>query len=214
VALRAAAARLDLRWSIRLLDTYRVINAEMWRAYQRGEIDPATLSRERFCRLLGAMGRDAADGGVLAGAYIDALSQRGDVLPGGRSALLAVARRARVGAVTNGIDRVQRARLRAAGIERRFEVIVTSESCGFAKPDPRILHQALGELRASPGEAAYVGDDAHADGGAAQAAGVRFWWIDRGKGGAPPAVMDQRLTSVRDVAALLGRDGAAGPRLR
>ena len=179
----------------------------MWCAYQRGEIDPATLSRERFCRLLGEMGRDAADAAALAAAYIDALSQRGDVLPGGRSALLAVARRARVGAVTNGIDRVQRARLRAAGIEHRFEVVVTSESCGFAKPDPRILHQALGTLRASPVEAVYVGDDAHADGGAAQAAGVRFWWIDRGKGGAPPAAMDRRLTSVREVAALLCPDG-------
>jgi FMN phosphatase YigB (HAD superfamily) len=203
--LRATTVRLGLRWSILLLDTYRRINAEMWRAYQRGEIDPATLARERFCRLLGEMGRDAADGGALGAAYIDALSLRGDVLPGGRSALAAVARKARVGAVTNGIDHVQRARLRAAGIEHRFEIVVTSESCGFAKPDPRILQQALGAMDALPGEAAYVGDDAHADGGAAQAAGVRFWWIDRGLGGAPPEMMDQRLTSVRGVAALLGR---------
>ena len=179
----------------------------MWRAYQRGEIDPATLARERFCRLLGEMGRDAAEGGALGAAYIEALSRRGDVVPGGRSALAAVARRARVGAVTNGIDRVQHARLEAAGIARRFEVVVTSESCGFAKPDPRILHAALGALDVPPGEAVYVGDDAHADGGAAQAAGVRFWWIDRGLGGAPPAAMDRRLTSVREVAALLGPGG-------
>jgi len=191
------------------LDTYRAINAEMWRAYQRGEIDPATLSRERFCRLLGQMGRDEAHGGAMGAAYIDALSQRGDVLPGGRSTLAAVARRARVGAVTNGIDRVQHARLRAAGIAKRFEVIVTSESCGFAKPDPRIVHDALARLGASPQEAVYVGDDAHADGGAARAAGVRFWWIDRGLGGEPPAVMDQRLTSVRGVAHLLGAHGPA-----
>jgi len=59
------------------------------------------------------------------------------------------------------------------------------------------------------GEAVYVGDDAHADGGAARAAGVRFWWIDRGLGGEPPAVMDQRLTSVRGVAHLLGAHGPA-----
>jgi HAD superfamily hydrolase (TIGR01509 family) len=185
----------------------------MWRAYQRGEIDPATLARERFCRLLGEMGRDAAQGGALGVAYMDALSRRGDVLAGARSALAAVARRARVGAVTNGIDGVQRSRLRAAGIERRFEVVVTSESCGFAKPDPRILQEALRALGASPGDAAYVGDDAHADGGAAHAAGVRFWWIDRGFGGRPPVAMDRRLASIREVPALLD-DGAAGPRLR
>ena len=181
----------------------------MWRAYQRGEIDPATLSRQRFCRLLGQMGRDEVHGGAMGAAYLDAIAQRGDVLPGARSTLAAVARRARVGAVTNGIDRVQRARLRAAGIEHRFEVIVTSESCGFAKPDPRILRHALGALRASPAETAYVGDDAHADGGAARAAGVRFWWIDRGLGGEPPAVLDQRLTSVRGVTALLCDNRAA-----
>jgi 2-haloacid dehalogenase len=181
----------------------------MWRAYQRGEIDPATLSRERFCRLLGQMGRDEAQGGVMGAAYLDAISQRGDVLPGGRSTLLAAGRRARLGAVTNGIDRVQQSRLRAAGIAGRFEVILTSEACGFAKPHPRIVEDALAKLGASPGEAVYVGDDAHADGGAAQAAGVRFWWIDRGLGGEPPAVMDQRITSVRGVVPLLGGNGRA-----
>ena len=193
---------------MRLLDRYRIINGEMWRAYQRGEIDPATLARERFCRLLGEMGRDAEQGGALGAAYIEALSRRGDVVPGARAALAAVGRKARVGAVTNGIDSVQRARLQAAGIARRFEVVVTSESCGFAKPDPRILREALGALGAAPGDAAYVGDDAFADGGAAKAAGVRFWWIDRGLGGVPPPAMERRLASVREVPALLG-DGSA-----
>jgi HAD superfamily hydrolase (TIGR01509 family) len=184
----------------------------MWRAYQRGEIDAATLARERFCRLLGAMGRDAAGGGAFGAAYIDALSQRGDVVAGARAALAAVARKARVGAVTNGIDLVQRARLRAAGLEHRFEIVVTSESCGFAKPDPRILRHALGALGASPDDTVYVGDDAHADGGAAQAAGLRFWWIDRGFGGPPPAAVDRRLTSVRDVPALLLSQAPMAPR--
>ena len=196
---------------MKLLETYRAINAEMWRAYQRGEIDPQTLARERFCRLLGVMGRDAAEGGAMGAAYVEELSRRGDVVSGGRSALLAVGRSARVGAVTNGIDRVQRERLRAGGIAGRFEIVVTSESCGFAKPDPRIMHEAMRALRASADETAYVGDDAHADGGAAAAAGVRFWWIDRGLGGTPPVTLEHRLRSVRDVAPLLG-DGVPLPR--
>lgn len=181
----------------------------MWRAYQRGEIDPGTLSRERFSRLLGQMGHDAAGGGAMGAAYIEALSQRGDLLPFARSTLAVAARRVRVGAVTNGIDRVQHARLQASGIAHRFEVVVTSESCGFAKPDPRILHHALAKLDASPADAAYVGDDAHADGIAAREAGVRFWWIDRGLGGEPPAAMERRLTGLRGVTALLGSDGRA-----
>ena len=82
--------------------------------------------------------------------------------------------------MTNGYDRVQRGRLRAARLEGLFDVVVTSESCGFAKPDPRILGVALAALGLRPGEALYVGDDPRTDGGAARGAGVRFCWLDRG----------------------------------
>jgi putative hydrolase of the HAD superfamily len=179
----------------------------MWAAYQRGEIDPPSLARERFCRLLGEMGRNAAQGGVLGTAYLDALAARGDLVRGAREALLAVSRRARVGAVTNGIDKVQRERLRAANLARRFEVVVTSEACGYVKPDPRILGEALRALGAEAEEAVYVGDDARVDGGAARAAGVEFWWIDRGFGGPPPEAMARRLASVREVPAVLDAEG-------
>ena len=89
-------------------------------------------------------------------------------------------KRYRLGVVTNGIDRVQRSRLAASGIARFFEVVVTSQGCGFAKPDPRILRIALDGLGVRPREAVYVGDDPAVDGAAARAAGVPFIWVDRG----------------------------------
>ena len=94
--------------------------------------------------------------------------------------LRALGRRYRLGVVTNGIDRVQRSRLAASGLAACFETIVTSQGCGFAKPDPRILHVALDALRISPRHAVYVGDDPAVDGVAARAAGVPFVWMDRG----------------------------------
>ena len=89
-------------------------------------------------------------------------------------------RRYPLGVVTNGIDRVQRSRLAASGLTPFFKTVVTSQGCGFAKPDPRILHVALDALGVSPRHAVYVGDDAAVDGGAARAAGMAFVWIDRG----------------------------------
>jgi HAD superfamily hydrolase (TIGR01549 family) len=83
--------------------------------------------------------------------------------------------------VTNGIDRVQRSRLRASGLEAFFETVVTSQGCGFAKPDPRILHTALDALQVAPHHAVYVGDDPATDGAAASRAGVGFVWMDRGR---------------------------------
>lgn len=130
--------------------------------------------------MLRSLGHSAAetDATRLGERYLRELSRRGDLFPWCRRLLWRFARVCRLGIVTNGIDRVQRARLRAAGLESRFAVVVTSESCGFSKPDPRILHTALSKLGVGPAEAVYVGDDLRVDGGAARAAGMAFWWID------------------------------------
>jgi putative hydrolase of the HAD superfamily len=122
-------------------------------------------------------------------------------------------KRYRLGLVTNGIDRVQRSRLAASGLAPLFETIVTSQSCGFAKPDPRILHVALEAMGIAPRHALYVGDDPPTDGAAARAAGVRFVWMDRGHEtrGRRPA---RRVQSLNELAALLSADATASPRGR
>jgi len=105
--------------------------------------------------------------------------------------------------VTNGIDRVQRSRLKAARLDPFFETVVTSEGCGFAKPDPRILHVALRALGVAPRKAVYVGDDPQVDGQAAAGAGVAFCWMDRGTeagGGRRPGL---RVTGLRELEDLL-----------
>jgi putative hydrolase of the HAD superfamily len=122
-------------------------------------------------------------------------------------------KRYRLGVVTNGIDRVQRARLAASGLAPFFDAVVTSQSCGFAKPDPRILHVALDAMGVRPRHAVYVGDDPATDGAAARAAGVRFVWMDRGQPTRArcPA---RRVDSLRELADLLSPDATASRRAR
>jgi putative hydrolase of the HAD superfamily len=130
--------------------------------------------------LLVRLGEPPRHAGRLDRLFIEYLSRRGELLPGCRALLRRLAVGYRLAIVTNGIDRVQRSRLRAASLDRFFAAIVSSESCGFAKPDPRILHVTLEALGVDAREAVYVGDDARVDGEAARAAGVRFIWMDRG----------------------------------
>jgi HAD superfamily hydrolase (TIGR01549 family) len=130
--------------------------------------------------LLREIGGDPAEARRLGTLYLDRLSERGDRLPGCRPVLRTLGARYRLGVVTNGIDQVQRSRLAASGLAPLFETVVTSEGCGYAKPDPRILHVALDTLRVSPRHAVYVGDDPAVDGAAARAAGLPFVWMDRG----------------------------------
>ena len=159
---------------------YHPINKQLWERYSLGLVSAKHVAVERFRVLLSELGHDPRRARPLARAYLAELSRRGDVLPGARRALALLRRRFQLAVVTNGYDRVQRARLRAAGLTTRFDAIVTSEKSGFAKPDPRIVQAALLALRVQGKEALYVGDDLHTDLGAASAAGVAFVWIDRG----------------------------------
>jgi HAD superfamily hydrolase (TIGR01509 family) len=159
---------------------YQRINHELWAAFRRGEITQPALAKKRFTRLLREIGGDPKQAPGLGAIYLDRLSARGDRLPGCRRVLRALGERYRLGVVTNGIDRVQRARLAASGLAPLFETVVTSQGCGFAKPDPRILHVALDALGVGARHAVYVGDDPAVDGAAARAAGVAFVWMDRG----------------------------------
>jgi HAD superfamily hydrolase (TIGR01509 family) len=138
---------------------------------------------------------------ALGQSYLAYLSGRGDTLPGAKGALLRLRRRFGVAAVTNGYDRVQRSRLEAARLTPHFDAIVTSEGCGFTKPHPGIVHAALEALRVRPEQAVYVGDDLATDGAAARAAGVPFYWLDRGDPPAPGhAVPRRRVLSLAELA--------------
>jgi FMN phosphatase YigB (HAD superfamily) len=207
VALRKALSRVGVPYSLALLARYREINADFWARYRRGEISPENLARDRFCALLTAAGRDAKHGGALGTAYLEELSRTGHVRPWSRVVLGWIRTRFRTGLVTNGIDWVQRARVASSGLGRHLDVVVTSDGCGYRKPDPRIVHEALSTLGVSPDEAVLVGDDATADGGAARAAGVRFCWLSHGVSG--PAEREPapfaEIVSLRSLPAVLRR---------
>jgi FMN phosphatase YigB (HAD superfamily) len=147
---------------------------------------------------------------ALGDAYLAELSTRGDLLPACRGTLRSLSGRFLLGLVTNGIDRVQRSRLRASGLDRLFGAVVTSEGCGFTKPDPRIVQVALRALRVRPEEALFVGDDPTADGGAARGALVPFLWLDRG--GALPKGVPRPRQSIRTLGELRERLGVKGAR--
>ena len=190
-------------FSPRILLAYRRINDALWEQYRRGTLRQSVVAQERFRQLLAHVGGDPRRAARLSETFLDHLSTRGDRLPGCRRTLQRLGRRYRLGVVTNGIDRVQRSRLKAARLEPFFETVVTSEDCGYAKPDPRILHVALQALGLAPRQAVYVGDDPRVDGGAAAGAGVAFCWMDRGTdagGGRRPR---RRVTDLRALEDLL-----------
>lgn len=180
-AMRAVAAHVNLALTPRAFTAYQRINREVWALYRASQITSSELRVLRFARWLKWQGRDTAGAETLSRVYLGEFSSRRDLMAGAVPALQALKRLGvRLGVVTNGIDRVQRKRLRQSGIDGFFQGrVVTSEKAGFTKPDPRIMAMALDRLRVAAHETVYVGDDLEVDGGAALAAGMRFLWFSK-----------------------------------
>jgi 2-haloacid dehalogenase len=204
VALRATLLACGLPCSPRALRDFRAINEALWERYRRKELGQAELAVERFRQLALTLPGRKAPAARLAKTFVEQLSLRGDLVPGCRALLRELAPSYRLAIVTNGIDRVQRARLRVSRLEDFFAAIVTSEGSGFAKPDPRILGVALEALGVTAREAVYVGDDVRVDGVAARAAGMRFVWMRRFAELPPGARLPRhRITSLAELPAVL-----------
>jgi len=78
------------------------------------------------------------------------------------------------------------------GILDFFARVVSSGTEGVEKPDPEIFRRAVRRLDVRPEEALYVGNLAHTDAKAAEAAGLHGVWLNRegfGYGEDPPEIM-------------------------
>ena len=200
LALAESFRAMGIPFGPRALAAYRAINAVIWREYEKGRIGQAELSHERFRRLAVALGREPRLARRFSRVYLTSLAARADMLPGCLRVLAVAAKRHRLAIVTNGIDRVQRSRLRIAGLRDRFHTVVTSEGCGFTKPDPRIVIEALRRIGARAADAIFIGDNPTTDGDAAHGAGVRFVWLDRGAHRAPRRRPYARVTDLAGLA--------------
>jgi putative hydrolase of the HAD superfamily len=82
----------------------------------------------------------------------------------------------KLGLITNGSVRMQRAKLQCLSLEPAFDTVLISEAEGVSKPDPRIFLLALERLRTAPEHAMFVGDHPEVDVAGAQGAGMKAVW--------------------------------------
>lgn len=112
-----------------------------------------------------------------------------------------------LGLITNGPAESQRAKLVAAGIDDRFDVVIASGDLGVVKPEPEIFRHALDLLGIRAAQAAHVGDSFTADIVGAASVGMRAVWVNR-QADAPPRtdVPHHDCRSLRDVLALVAQE--------
>jgi putative hydrolase of the HAD superfamily len=128
-------------------------------------------------------------------------------LPRGSRSLLEGLRGSwRLGILTNGLPSVQRAKVKALGVEMLVDAVVYAEEhgAGSGKPDPQAFVEVLARLETPADRAVIVGDDPACDVTGGRRLGMRTVWLERGRrGGVPGPSADAIVGSLDEVPAAL-----------
>ncbi len=208
---RAEAAALTATWREAglplpdaLVDAYRRINGALWLAYEAGGIDQISLRVERFARLAGEL-EQAVDAEALSRIYLRQLSRQSELIAGARELLEDVRRAHELALITNGIPEVQRPRIRRAGFDALFPVVVISGEVGAAKPAPEIFDEAMRRMGGpAKREVLLIGDSLSSDIRGGVDYGLDTCWYNPGRqllaeGGPRPDYEIHELAELRAI---------------
>lgn len=138
--------------------------------------DLTALRRDAMYRTLLDAGVDDPTARRIAADAMDVflhLRNQVELFPGVLEALERAHRRYRLAALSNG-----NADLRRIGAGRLFDVVLSAESVGRAKPHPAMFERALAEAGVAADEAVHVGDHPEHDVLAARGAGLHAVWAN------------------------------------
>lgn len=181
-ALGRALEGRGLPFTPRAESCYLEINRALWAAFDRGEISQEHLVVERFRRLLSRLGAEGDPAG-LNGDYLSRLGEDGRLLPGAEALCRRLAGAGcRLALATNGVGRVQRARLARSPLSPLFSGVFISGELGARKPEPAFFDAALAALGAADrSRCVMVGDSLSADIQGGAAAGLDTIWFCPGE---------------------------------
>ena len=144
----------------KFLQTFYVINNELWDKYDRGLLHRDVIRNERFHKILTALGVNDYDLSLnLSHEYISTSPKKKNLMDGCKETLEYLHRKYPMVIVTNGFDEIQSTKLSSSGIDHYFKSIITSARAGHKKPAKEIFEFALNEIEASASEAIMIGDN-------------------------------------------------------
>jgi putative hydrolase of the HAD superfamily/5'-nucleotidase len=154
---------------------YQKTNKQLWVDYQNGVISADYLQVTRFNEWSAKLNVSAKE---LNDAFLDAMAQICEPLPGAIELLNKLKPHARLGIITNGFARLQTVRLEHTGLKDMFEWLVISELVGIAKPNKAIFEHTF-ELMSNPNKSQIlmVGDTASSDILGGNNVGIDTCWL-------------------------------------
>lgn len=158
---------------------YQEINRALWSAFDRGEVAQNFLVVERFRRLMGILGGDH-DPADCNADFLTYLGENSALIPGAEELCRDLsAAGCRLALATNGVARVQRARLAASPLAPYLSGVFISEELGAQKPQPSFFAPAFAAMGVTDkSRCVMVGDGLLSDIKGGIAAGIDTIWYN------------------------------------
>ena len=144
---------------------YSPINFDYWKRYREEKVSKEELRYGRLKDKFDALDFKISDTLIhqLSNDYIAVLPNNNYLFDGVFELLDYLKPKYTLHIITNGFEEVQQLKLEKSGIKKYFDTIITSESVGVKKPNPRVFRYALEKVGTMPENCVMVGDNLEAD---------------------------------------------------
>lgn len=155
------------------VDSFYAVNFKLWAAYDKGELQKEELRTTRFPRIFTHAGvADPVIPEEFEGDFMHRTSSKQHLFPHAIEILDYLKPKYKLYVITNGFGESQAKKMESSGLSGYFELVVTSETTGHKKPDPRIFHYAMEKAGASKESSLMIGDNPISDIKGAHGAGI------------------------------------------
>lgn len=147
------------------LTHYKKINFEYWRLFRNNLVSKEKLRYSRLRDTFDELNISISDDLInyLSEDYINYLSTFNFVFEGTIEVLEYLKPKYQLHIITNGFSEVQTKKMKNSKLDVYFDKIITSESVGVKKPNPKIFMYALEQANAQANESIMIGDSWEAD---------------------------------------------------
>jgi 2-haloacid dehalogenase len=177
-ALTRAFEQMAIPYQEAYLPVYREINSQLWRDFERGAVDQATIRLRRFERLFESL-EIQCDLPAFSASYLAHLGNSAFLMAEAEETVKSLWGRFNLAAITNGLMDVQRPRLAGSRLSGCFKVVIVSEEVGSAKPAPEIFDIAFEQMgHPAKNEVLIVGDSLTSDIAGGHGYGIDTCWFN------------------------------------
>ena len=147
------------------LEVYKPLNLQYWKLYREEKVTKSELRYQRLKKTFEAVNYSISDILIdeIADQYIEFLPHFNYLFDGTFEILDYLKEKYSLHIITNGFEEIQTKKMESSKISHYFNAIITSESVGVKKPNPKVFYHALKVAGAKQENSIMIGDSIEAD---------------------------------------------------